>query len=79
MPSLCLAASLIVPLVATFAERVPGVFFGLPLLALASLIFAATHHEDPAAIGIATVHWTVWLGGVLGVVLAVVLLVGSFS
>ncbi len=79
MSSLCLAASLIVPLVATFAERAPGVFFGLPLLALASLIFAATHHEDPAAIGIATVHWTVWLGGVLGVVLAVVLLVGSFS
>ena len=66
-------------LVASFADRVPGIFFGLPLLALASLIFAATHHEDPAAIGLATVHWTVWLGGILGVVLAIVLLLGYFS
>jgi len=74
MPSLALVASF-----ATFADRVPGIFFGLPLLALASLIFAATHHEDPAAIGLATVHWTVWLGGILGVVLAVVLLLGYFS
>jgi hypothetical protein len=64
------------PLLASFADRVPGIFFGLPLLALASLIFAATHHEDPAAIGLATVHWTVWLGGILGLVLAVVLLLG---
>jgi hypothetical protein len=78
MPVTCLAAS-VVPLLATFADRVPGIFFGLPLLALASLIFAATHHEDPAAIGLATVHWTVWLGGVLGMVLAVVLLLGSIS
>ncbi len=65
-----------VPLLASFADRVPGLFFGLPLLALASLVFAATHHEDPAAIGIATVHWTVWLGGILGLVLAAVLLLG---
>ena len=65
------------PLVfAQLADKVPGVFFGLPLLALASLIFAATHHEDPAAIGYATVHWAVWLGGILGVVLAAVLLLG---
>lgn len=78
MPVTCLAAAA-VPLLATFADRVPGIFFGLPLLALASLIFAATHHEDPAAIGMATVHWTVWLGGVLGMVLAVVLLLGYFS
>jgi hypothetical protein len=63
-------------LLAALADSVPGVFFGLPLLALASLIFAATHHEDPAAIGYATVHWAVWLGGILGVVLAVVLLLG---
>jgi hypothetical protein len=79
----CLAASLLgslaMPLVASFADRVPGIFFGLPLLALASLIFAATHHEDPAAIGLATVHWTVWLGGILGVVLAAVLLLGLIS
>jgi len=66
-------------LVAQLADRVPGVLFGLPLLALASLVFAATHHEDPAAIGLATVHWTVWLGGILGVVLAVVLLLGWIS
>jgi hypothetical protein len=63
-------------LIAQLADKVPGIFFGLPLLALASLIFAATHHEDPAAIGLATVHWTVWLGGVLGLVLAAVLLLG---
>jgi hypothetical protein len=88
MLSPCLVASLAVPLVtplaaspllASFADRVPGIFFGLPLLALASLIFAATHHEDPAAIGLATVHWTVWLGGILGVVLAAVLLLGLIS
>ena len=71
--------SLFAPLLASFADRVPGIFFGLPLLALASLIFAATHHEDPAAIGVATIHWTVWLGGILGVVLAAVLLLGSIS
>lgn len=63
-------------LLAQLADRVPGILFGLPLLALASLVFAATHHEDPAAIGIATVHWAVWLGGVLGIVLAAVLLLG---
>jgi hypothetical protein len=73
---LSLLAAAVSPLLASFADRVPGIFFGLPLLALASLIFAATHHEDPAAIGLATVHWTVWLGGILGLVLAVVLLLG---
>ena len=71
--------SLFAPLLASFADRVPGIFFGLPLLALASLIFAATHHEDPAAIRMATIHCTVWLGGILGVVLAAVLLLGSIS
>lgn len=65
--------------VATLADRVPGFLFGLPLVALASLVFAATHHEDPAAIRLATVHWMVWLGGILGVVLAGVLLLGLFS
>jgi hypothetical protein len=63
-------------LLASLAGRVPGIFFGLPLMALASLIFAATHHEDPAAIRLAAVHWMVWLGGMLGMVLAVVLLLG---
>jgi len=77
IPSLLVAYA--VPLLASFADRVPGLFFGLPLLALASVVFAATHHEDPAAIGLATVHWTVWLGGILGIVLAVVLLLGFVS
>jgi hypothetical protein len=61
---------------AQLAGRVPGILFGLPLLALASLIFAATHHEDPAQIGYGSVHWAVWLGGILGMVLAAVLLLG---
>lgn len=70
--------ALIAP-VATLADRVPGFLFGLPLVALASLVFAATHHEDPAAIRVAAVHWTVWLGGILGMVLAGVLLLGWFA
>jgi hypothetical protein len=48
-------------------------------MALASLIFAATHHEDPAEIRFATIHWAVWLGGILGLVLAAVLLLGWFA
>ncbi|MEI6255546.1 MAG: hypothetical protein WCQ77_02770 [Planctomycetota bacterium] len=67
---------LLMPLVASLASRVPGIFFGLPLIALASLIFAATHHENPAEIRLAAVHWSVWLGGMLGMVLAAVLLLG---
>jgi len=70
--------ALIAP-VATLADRVPGFLYGLPLVALASLVFAATHHEDPAAIRVAAVHWTVWLGGILGMVLAGVLLLGWFA
>jgi len=66
-------------LIASLADRIPGIFFGLPLVALASLIFAATHHEDPAEIRFATVHWAVWIGGILGLVLAVVLLLGWFA
>ena len=66
-------------LFAVLADRIPGIFFGLPLVALASLIFAATHHEDPAEIRFATVHWAVWLGGILGLVLAAVLLLGWFA
>ncbi len=65
-------------LFAALVDRVPGIFFGLPLVALASLVFAATHHEDPAEIRFATVHWAVWLGGILGLVLAAVLLLGWF-
>ena len=66
-------------LVAALVDRVPGIFFGLPLVALASLVFAATHHEDPAEIRFATVHWAVWLGGIIGLVLAAVLLLGWFA
>jgi hypothetical protein len=66
-------------LLATLVDRVPGIFFGLPLVALASLVFAATHHEDPAEIRFATVHWAVWLGGILGLVIAAVLLLGWFA
>lgn len=63
-------------LLAAFVERVPSLLFGLPLLVLASLVFAVTHHEDPAAIARAAVHWAIWLGGILGAVLVVVLLLG---
>jgi len=69
----------LLPAVASLADRVPGFFFGLPLVALASLVFAATHHEDPGAIRLAAVHWTVWIGGILGIVLACVLLLGWFA
>lgn len=65
------------PLIASLVEAVPGVFFGLPLLALASFVFAATHHEDAEEIQLATIHWTVWMGGVLGLVLGLVLLLGQ--
>ena len=76
-PSLAFSGLLaLCPLVASLAESIPGVFFGMPLLALASFVFAATHHEDPEEIRFATIHWTVWLGGILGVVLAAVLLLG---
>jgi hypothetical protein len=66
----------IVSLLASLVDRVPGLLFGLPLVALASLIFAATHHEDPIEIRYATVHWMVWIGGILGVVLGAVILLG---
>jgi hypothetical protein len=46
----CLAFA---PQMASLMEAVPGVFFGLPLMALASFVFAATHHEDDEAIGMA--------------------------
>ena len=74
------ASTTIVPVIlAALVDRVPGIFFGLPLVALASLVFAATHHEDPAEIRFAAIHWAVWLGGILGIVLAAVLLLGWFA
>jgi uncharacterized membrane protein YdcZ (DUF606 family) len=55
------------------------VVLGLPLLIVASLVFAATHHEAPEAIARATIHWIVWLGGILGAVLVFVTVLGWFA
>jgi len=54
----------------------PGMLLGLPLLMVASIVFAATHHESPAAILRATLQWMWWLGGILGGVLVVVAVLG---
>jgi uncharacterized membrane protein YdcZ (DUF606 family) len=59
-------------LVASIVDRVPGLFFGLPLILVAALVFAATHHEDAGAIRNAALQWVGWLGGILGAVLVVV-------
>ena len=56
----------------TLFDRVPGLVYGLPLVAAAAVVFAATHHEDPAAIRRATLEWLGWLGGILGGVLVAV-------
>jgi len=60
-------------LLAHLLDHVPGLVFGLPLLVVASLIFAATRHEDPRAIRRVALAWFGWLGGVLGAVLVAVL------
>jgi len=57
-------------------DRVPGLAVGLPLAVVAALVFAATHHEDPAAIRRAALEWIGWLFGILGGVLVAVWLVG---
>jgi hypothetical protein len=62
------------PLVAHALDRVPGVLLGLPLLVAASVVFAATRHEDPATIRRVTLQWLGWLGGVLGAVLVGVMI-----
>ena len=59
----------------TLLDRVPGIAYGLPLVLVAAIVFAATHHEDPAAIRRATLEWIGWLGGILGGVLVAVWLV----
>ena len=59
-------------LVAHALDAVPGLALGLPLIVVASLVFAATRHEDPAAIRRVTLQWILWLGGVLGGVLVAV-------
>lgn len=72
-PHLALVAT---PCLAHALDRVPGLVFGLPLLVVASLVFAATRHEDPAAIRRVALEWLGWLGGVLGGVLIAVLVLG---
>lgn len=64
------------PLAVGWLGSVPGLVFGLPLLVVAGTVFAATHHEDPSMILRATGHWIGWLGGILGAVLAVVIVIG---
>jgi hypothetical protein len=59
----------------TLLDRVPGVVYGLPLVLVAAIVFAATHHEDSTAIKRATLEWIGWLGGILGGVLVAVWLV----
>ena len=61
-------------LIAHALDRVPGVVLGIPLILVASLVFAATRHEDPAAIRRVTFEWVAWLMGVLGAVLVAVVL-----
>lgn len=61
---------------ATWGDRLPGIVFGMPLILVAAAVFAATHHEDPAAIRRAALEWVGWLAGILGGVLAAVWLVG---
>lgn len=64
-------------LVATWFDRLPGILFALPLVAAASLVFGATHHEAPQAIRAAAFQWVGWLGGILGVVLLVVIVLAA--
>lgn len=66
-------------LLATAIDRVPGILFGLPLVLVAAIVFAATHHEDPRAIRGAARQWIGWLVGVLGAVLAAVSILGWFA
>ena len=72
-PHMTVAAA---PLLAHLLDPVPGLVFGLPLLLVASLVFAATRHEDPRTIRRVTLEWLGWLGGVLGAVLVAVLVLG---
>jgi hypothetical protein len=64
------------PVLATIFDRIPGIAYGLPLVLVAAVVFAATHHEDPTAIKRATLEWIGWLAGILGGVLVAVWLVG---
>ena len=44
------------PVIAVLADRVPGIAFGVPLILVAAVVFAATHHESPQAIGRASIE-----------------------
>ncbi len=54
-------------------------FFSLPLIVAASVVFAATHHESPSAIWRATAEWVMWLAGILGGVLLVVFILSQLA
>ena len=54
-------------------------FFSLPLIAAASVIFAATHHESPPVIWRATAEWAMWLIGILGAVLLAVFIISRLA
>lgn len=62
--------------VAAAIDRVPGLAFGLPLILVAAIVFAVTHHEDREAIRRAALQWVGWLCGILGGVLVAVWLLG---
>ncbi len=66
-------------LFALFFENIPMLFFSLPLIAAASVVFAATHHESPPAIWRATAEWVMWLAGILGGVLLVVFILSQLA
>jgi uncharacterized integral membrane protein len=54
-------------------------FFSLPLIAAASAVFSATHHESPSAIWRGTIEWMIWLVGILGVVLLAVFILSRLA
>ena len=64
---------------ALFLENIPMLFFSLPLIAAASVVFAATHHESPPVIWRATTEWAMWLAGILGAVLLVVFILSRLA
>ena len=64
---------------ALFLENIPMLFFSLPLIAAASVVFAATHHESPPVIWRATIEWVMWLVGILGAVLVVVFILSRLA
>ncbi len=64
---------------ALFLENIPMIFFSLPLIAAASVVFAATHHESPQVILRATAEWAMWLAGILGGVLLVVFILSQLA